>query len=189
MNFKAEFIQICFRYTADFLQPSFHLGWSVSINRALLCLFFDLVTFWMHMPVWFTSTIELKIKLLSPSLSAVPFSSCSRSWYSEIATRSFPTSQASCRVSFPPCCSHAEVARIPFTLIFPDLCLEGQNLSSHSDLFRFSYWDQVLFFLCLQDWEFDWLIGCLVGVIFFFFFLGIFDALFLYFMLINENKM
>ena len=101
MNFKAEFIQICFRCTADFIQPSFHLGWSVSINRALLCLFFDLVTFCMHMALWFTSTIELKIKLLSPSLSAVPFSSCSRSWYREIATSSFPTSQASCRVSFP----------------------------------------------------------------------------------------
>ena len=90
-------------------------------------------------------------------------------------TSSFPASHASCRVSFPPCCSHAKVARIPFTLIFPDLSLEGQNLSSHSDLFRFSYWDQVLFFLCLQDWEFDWLIGCLVGVILFSFFLGIFD--------------
>ena len=86
-----------------------------------------------------------------------------------------PASQASCRVSFPPCCSHAKVARIPFTLIFPDLSWEGQNLSSHSDLFRFSYWDQVLFFLCLQNWEFDWLIGCLVGVILFSFFLGIFD--------------
>ena len=125
MNFKADFIQICFRCTADFIQPSFHLfcdvviSWSVSINRAMLCLFFDLATLWMHMPVWYTSTIELKIKLLSPSLSAVPFSSCSRSWYRGIATSSFPTSQASCRVSFPPCCSHAEVARITLTLISP----------------------------------------------------------------------
>ena len=48
MNFKTEFIQICFRCSADFIQPSFHLfcdvviSWSVSINRALLFLFFDL---------------------------------------------------------------------------------------------------------------------------------------------------
>ena len=48
MNFKTEFIQICFCCSADFIQPSFHLfcdvviSWSVSINRALLFLFFDL---------------------------------------------------------------------------------------------------------------------------------------------------
>ena len=48
MNFKTEFIQICFRCSADFIQPSFLLfcdvliSWSVSINRALLFLFFDL---------------------------------------------------------------------------------------------------------------------------------------------------
>ena len=56
-------------------------------------------------------------------------------------TSSFPASQASCRVSFPPCCSHDEVARILFSLIFPDLCLEGQNLSSQKlsliDHFRY----------------------------------------------------
>ena len=47
--FKAEFIQICFQFSADFIQPSFHLfcdvaiTWSVSINRTLLSqLFFDL---------------------------------------------------------------------------------------------------------------------------------------------------
>ena len=38
-------------------------------------------------------------------------------------TSSFLASQANCRVSFPPCCSHAEVARIPFTLIFPRFML------------------------------------------------------------------
>ena len=48
MNFKAEFIQICFQFLADFIQPSFHLfcdvgiSWSVGINTALLSLFFDL---------------------------------------------------------------------------------------------------------------------------------------------------
>ena len=48
MNFKTEFIQICFRCSADFIQPSFHLfcdvviSLSVSINRALLFLVFDL---------------------------------------------------------------------------------------------------------------------------------------------------
>ena len=47
MNFKTEFIQICFRCSADFIQPSFHLfcdvviSWSVSINRARLSPFFD----------------------------------------------------------------------------------------------------------------------------------------------------
>ena len=43
-----EFVQICFQWSADFIQPSFLLfcdvltSWSVSINRALLFLFFDL---------------------------------------------------------------------------------------------------------------------------------------------------
>ena len=36
----------------------------------------------------------------------------------------------------PPICSYAEVPRIPFTLIFPDLCLGGQKLSSHKELER-----------------------------------------------------
>ena len=45
MDFKIEFIQICFRGSADFIQPSFLLfsdvviGWSLSMNRALLFLF------------------------------------------------------------------------------------------------------------------------------------------------------
>ena len=55
---------------------------------------------------------ELKIKLLK-LLSAVLFYSCSRSQYRGTVTSSFPASQASCRVSFPPCCSYTEVARIP----------------------------------------------------------------------------
>ena len=48
MNFKTEFIQICFCCSADFIQPSFHLfcdvviSWLLSINRARLFLFFDL---------------------------------------------------------------------------------------------------------------------------------------------------
>ena len=48
MNFKTGFIQICFRCSADFIQSSFHLfcdvviDCSLSINRALLFLFFDL---------------------------------------------------------------------------------------------------------------------------------------------------
>ena len=48
MNFKADFMQVCFQLWADFIQRSFHffvmwvISWSVSINRALLFLFFDL---------------------------------------------------------------------------------------------------------------------------------------------------
>ena len=48
MDFKIEFIQICFRCSADFIQPSFLLfcdvviDCSLSINRALLFPFFDL---------------------------------------------------------------------------------------------------------------------------------------------------
>ena len=47
MKFKAEFIQISFQFSADFIQPPFHLfcdvviSWSVCINGALLSLFFD----------------------------------------------------------------------------------------------------------------------------------------------------
>ena len=71
MNFKVEFMQICFRCSADLIQPSFHLfcdvviSSSVSINTAQLSLFFDLhcgftclydsVTFWIRMYVRFTS--------------------------------------------------------------------------------------------------------------------------------------
>ena len=119
------------------LSTSLHLcwnvvmSWSVSINRALLSLFYDLhcqliymlvwFTFWMHMPVWFIST-NWRLHCWIPSLSAVLFSSCSRSWYRgtvRTVTSSFPVSQASCRVSFSLCCSYAEVARILLTLISP----------------------------------------------------------------------
>ena len=59
MNFTAEFSQVCFQCSADFIQPSFHLfcdavvSWSVSINRALLSLLFDF-TLRIYMPVLFT---------------------------------------------------------------------------------------------------------------------------------------
>ena len=52
MNFKTEFIQICFRCSADFIAAFFPfvlwfcnssvIGWSLSINRALLFLFEEL---------------------------------------------------------------------------------------------------------------------------------------------------
>ena len=78
MKFKAEFVQVCFRCSADFIQPSFHLFCDVviiitfiytaqitcnkliGISRALLSLFFDLhcgftslydLHYLMHMPV------------------------------------------------------------------------------------------------------------------------------------------
>ena len=31
-NFKAEFIQICFQFSTDFIQPSFHLFCGVAIT-------------------------------------------------------------------------------------------------------------------------------------------------------------
>ena len=46
MNFKADFILVCFQFSADFIQRSFHLfcdvviSGSVSIHRALLSPFF-----------------------------------------------------------------------------------------------------------------------------------------------------
>ena len=128
-------MQICFRCSADFIQPSLHLfcdvviSLSVSINTALLPLFFDLhcgftclydsVTFWIHMYVWLTSA-SWRLKLLK--------SSCSRSQYR--GTVPFPVAKRVAELVFPLVAHTPEVARIHFTLIFPDLCLEGQNLSS-----------------------------------------------------------
>ena len=139
MNFTAEFIQVCFQCSADFIQPSFHLfcdavmRWSVSMNRALLSLFFDLhCGFTCHVPVGFTST-GWRLNCWSPSLSAVMFSSCSRSWYRGTVTSSSPASQASCRFSFSPCCSHAEVARILLTLISPVCTWKGKTYRHRID--------------------------------------------------------
>ena len=42
-------------------------------------------------------------------------------------TSSFPASQASCRVSFPPCCSYAEIARILLTLISSICAWKGKT--------------------------------------------------------------
>ena len=53
--------------------------------------------------------------------------SCSRSQYLGIVTSSFPASQASCRVSFPPCCPYAEVARVLLTLISPICAWKGKT--------------------------------------------------------------
>ena len=46
MNFNADIIQVCVQFSADFIQRSSHLfcdvviSWSVSINKALLSVFF-----------------------------------------------------------------------------------------------------------------------------------------------------
>ena len=130
MDFKIEFIQICFRCSADFIQPSFRLfcdvliGWSLSINRALLFLFSDLhcgpeLVLELHACTIYTADLhactiyfadlldcmicvhELKIKLLKSKFESCPVSSCSRSWYLGIVTSSFPVSQASCELVFP----------------------------------------------------------------------------------------
>ena len=68
MDFKIEFIQICFRCSADFIKPSFLLFYDVvidcalSINRALLFLFFDLhceVICWYDLHYGFTCLYDL----------------------------------------------------------------------------------------------------------------------------------
>ena len=80
-------MQICFRCSADLIQPSFHLfcdvviSWSVSINTAQLSLFFDLhcgftclydsVTFWIRMYVRFTSA-SWRLKLLKSKFECCP---------------------------------------------------------------------------------------------------------------------
>ena len=71
---------------------------------------------------------ELKIKLLKSKFESCPVSSCSRSQYLGIVTSSFPASQASCRVSFPPpYCFYAEVARVLLTLISPICAWKGKT--------------------------------------------------------------
>ena len=82
MNFKTEFIQICFRCSADFIQPSFHLfcdvviSWSVSINRALLSLFFDLhcgfTIYILDAHACMIYVHELKIQLLKSKFECSP---------------------------------------------------------------------------------------------------------------------
>ena len=48
-------------------------------------------------------------------------------------TSSFPASQASYRVSFPHCCSHTKVARIPLTL-HPQICAWKGKTYRHTEL-------------------------------------------------------
>ena len=143
MNFEGEFIKVCFQFSADFIQPYFFQFalWCCnkligSHDRALLPLYFSRFTSRIYMPVRFTLfdahactfyVHELKIKLMRSKFECCPVSSCSRSWYRGTVTSSFPASQASCRVSFPPCCSHAEVARILLTLISPICAWKGKT--------------------------------------------------------------
>ena len=135
MNFKAEFIQICFRCSADFIQPSFHLfydiviSWSVCINTALLSLFLDL-QFLMHMScfpvVADPSTVEQW---------RVPFPLAKR-----VAKLVSPLSFT--------CQSRSN----SLNAYFSDLCLEGQNLSSH---FAFSRACSVIFLFTICKWQDD----------------------------------
>ena len=79
MNLKADFIQVCFQFSADFIQRSFHLfcdvviSWSVSINRALLSPFFLFTACLYDLHLWFTS-MSWRLNCWNPSLSAVLFS-------------------------------------------------------------------------------------------------------------------
>ena len=70
---------------------------------------------------------ELTIKLLKSKFESCPVFSCSRSAYLVIVTSSFPASQASCRVSFSPCCSYAEVTQVLFTLNSPICARKGKT--------------------------------------------------------------
>ena len=70
---------------------------------------------------------ELKISLLKSKFESCPVFSYSRAQYLGIVKSSFPASQASCRVSFPPCCSYAEVARVLLTLISPICAWKGKT--------------------------------------------------------------
>ena len=134
-----------FQFSADFIQFSFHffcdvaITWSVSINRTLLSqLFFDLpcdlhagTICILVAHACMISFMSWRLNCWSPSLSAVLFSSCSRSQYCGTVTSSFPASQASCRVTFPPCCSYAEVVRILLTLISP-ICVWKDKTYRHN---------------------------------------------------------
>ena len=155
MNFKTEFIQICFRCSADFIQPSFHLfcdvviSWSVSINRALLSLFFDLhfgcTCLYDLRPRAEDSTVEVQVWVLS-CFPVVADPSTVEQW----------------RVPFPLAKRVAKlVSPLSFTCqsrsnslnaYFSDLCLEGQNLSSH---FAFSRACSVIFLFTICKWQDD----------------------------------
>ena len=74
----------------------------------------------------------------SSSLSTVPFSSCSKSQYRGTVTSSSRASQASCRVSFPPCGSYAEVARILLTFISLICAWKGKTYRHSTDLAVYS---------------------------------------------------
>ena len=74
---------------------------------------------------------ELKIKLLKSKFESCPVSSCSRSSYLGIVTSFFPASQASCELVFPLLFLRRSRSN-SLNAYFPDLCLEGQNLSSHN---------------------------------------------------------
>ena len=71
-----------------------------------------------------------RLNCWSPSLSAVLFSVVANPQYHGTVTSSSQASRASCRVSFPPCYSYAEVARIAPTLDFlqVDLLASGASL-------------------------------------------------------------
>ena len=112
MNFKADFIQVCCQFAADFIQRSFHLfcdvviSWSVSINRALLSPFFLFTACLYDLHLWFTS-MSWRLNCWNPSLSAVLFSVVANPQYHGTVTSSSQASQASCRVSFLPYYSYA----------------------------------------------------------------------------------
>ena len=120
MKFKAEFIQIIFQSSADFIQPPFHLfcdvvirQWSVCINGALLSLFFDSRAFMIYVH-------ELKIKLFK-------IRSAMEQWRISVLLAKRVTEDW---VSPPPPLFfiHRSSSN-SLNAVFPDLRLEGKNLS------------------------------------------------------------
>ena len=81
---------------------------------------------------------ELKIKLLKSKFESCPVSSCSRSSYLGIVTSFFPASQASCELVFPLLFLRRSRSN-SLNAYFPDLCLEGQKLSSQYGQFAGSH--------------------------------------------------
>ena len=79
-----------------------------------------------------------RLNCWSPSLSPVLFPVVADPvpWNSDEFLSRLPSEL---RVSFPPCCPYAEVARVLFTLNFPICCWKGKNLSSHPWVREFTY--------------------------------------------------
>ena len=149
MNFKREFIQVFFQFSADFIQPYFFQFalWccnkligsynmiehcypciSVDLHRGFTCLY-DL-HYLMRMPVRFMST-SWRLNWWGPSLSAVLFPVVADPGTVEQWRVPFPLAKRVAELVFPLVVHTPKSLEFPY---FPDLCLEGQKLSSQKAL-------------------------------------------------------